>query len=102
MTTVSFNYDIKLNNLSLKKFDYIIPIGDSCAVTAIIKDDLKLRKLSFPFDWVRTTPNILYDILLEDFKDFSEDKFPLEWKHKIGLIFMKNFLYLGIKMRIKD
>ena len=45
----------KLNNLCLKKFDYIIPIGDSCAVTAIIKDELKLRKLSLKTLVIKTS-----------------------------------------------
>ena len=40
--------------------DYnIIPIGDHCAISIILKD-LNLRKCSYPFDWI-TKVDHLYD-----------------------------------------
>ena len=43
-----------------KYSDYnIIPIGDHCAISIILKD-LNLRKYSYPFDWI-TKVDHLYD-----------------------------------------
>lgn len=52
-----------------KPSDYnIIPIGDHCSIS-IILNDLKLRKQSYPFDWVTKVEqiydtNIIYNIQL--------------------------------------
>jgi len=52
-----------------KYSDYnIIPIGDHCAISMILKE-LKLRQYSYPFDWVTKVEqlydtNIIYNILL--------------------------------------
>jgi len=61
-----------------KYSDYnIISIGDHCAISMILKE-LKLRKISYPFDWISHTDqlnntNILYNIsILKELVDIED------------------------------
>lgn len=42
-------------------FDNIIPLGDHCATAIILKDELKLRKKSYPFDWIAAKGDNIID-----------------------------------------
>jgi hypothetical protein len=55
----------------------IIPIGDHCAISMILKD-LKIREKSYPFDWVANTnhlydTNIMYNIQIMNELNTSEN-----------------------------
>ena len=54
------------------KFDNIIPLGDNCAISIILKE-LGLRKKSYPFDWIsHVGPSPTYSILEQNIKLFLE------------------------------
>jgi hypothetical protein len=78
----------KLNNLT---WDAIVPLGDACASTIILKS-ANLRKFAFPFDWVVSFPKTtLFDLqnnfeylLGKDKKQYSHyQKFEKEEINKI-------------------
>ena len=55
----------------------IIPIGDHCAISIILKE-LNVRKNSYPFDWVSNTEqlhdtNIIYNVSIIDELNASDD-----------------------------
>ena len=58
--------------------DYnIIPIGDHCAISIILKD-LNLRKCSYPFDWITKVDhlydtNIIYNLSLINKLNITDD-----------------------------
>ena len=47
----------------------IIPIGDHCAISLILKD-LNLRKCSYPFDWVSKLDQ-LYNMNFPNLQEFD-------------------------------
>jgi hypothetical protein len=54
------------------KFDNIIPLGDNCAISIILKE-LGLRTKSYPFDWIlHVGPNPTYSIIEHNIKLFLE------------------------------
>jgi hypothetical protein len=54
------------------KFDNIIPLGDNCAVSIILKE-LNLRKKAYPFDWIsHVGPNPTYSIIEQNINLFLE------------------------------
>ena len=44
------------------KYNNYISIGNNCA-PALAFRDLKLKTITYPFDWIPTTINVIYDIL---------------------------------------
>lgn len=54
------------------KFDNIIPLGDNCGISIILKE-LELRKKSYPFDWISDVgPNPTYSIIEQNINLFLE------------------------------
>jgi|688.fasta_scaffold559854_1 hypothetical protein len=54
------------------KFDNIIPLGDNCAISIILKE-LGLRKKSYPFDWIsHVGSSPAHSILEQNIKLFLE------------------------------
>lgn len=50
------------------KYDNIIPLGDNCAISIILKE-LGLRKKSYPFDWIsHADPNPTCSIIEQNIK----------------------------------
>ncbi len=47
----------------------VISLGHNCIVAGVIKA-FNLRKASFPFDWIDSSFNGIYDAIDSDFKDF--------------------------------
>ena len=74
--------------------DYnIIPIGDHCAISIILKD-LNLRKYSYPFDWITKVDhlydtNIIYNISLINKLNITDDVDDIVKKY-IGNAFENN------------
>lgn len=55
--------------MKLKDYDYIIPIGYNCSCGMVLRN-LKLRKQSFPLDWVISKPEWVLQYLKTNFKDY--------------------------------
>ena len=74
--------------------DYnIIPIGDHCAISIILKD-LNLRKYSYPFDWITKVDhlydtNIIYNLSLINKLNITDDVDDIVKKY-IGNAFENN------------
>lgn len=56
-----------INNLEDLTWDAIIPIGDACASTLVLKT-AGLRRVAFPFDWVISFPKMTLKDLQENFQ----------------------------------
>jgi len=52
-------------------YDYIVSIGNKCP-TAMILNDLKLYKESFPFDYIPTTPKLILKYMQDTTEFFPE------------------------------
>ena len=55
---------------TLKDFNLIISLGDNCAPALALRD-LGLHHETFPYDWVRSTAQIVHDSLEDDFADYT-------------------------------
>jgi hypothetical protein len=71
----------------------IIPIGDHCAISIILKD-LNLRKYSYPFDWITKVDqlydtNIIYNLSLINKLNITDDVDDIVKKY-IGNAFENN------------
>ena len=53
----------------MSKINYIIPLGSNCYIASYLKRN-NLKLVSYPFDWIFSYPNDIYDIINTDFKYF--------------------------------
>jgi hypothetical protein len=51
------------------KINYIIPIGTNCYIASYLKRN-NLKLVSYPFDWIFSYPNDIYDIINTNFEYF--------------------------------
>jgi hypothetical protein len=51
------------------KINYIIPLGSNCYIASYLKKN-NLKLVSYPFDWIFSYPNDIYDIINTDFEHF--------------------------------
>ena len=51
------------------KINYIIPFGSNCYIASYLKKN-NLKLASYPFDWIFSYPNNIYDILNTNFEYF--------------------------------
>ena len=58
-----------MKKLNIKIFDTIIPIGFNCG-TGMVLNNLNLRKMAFPLDWVISNPMFVYTYFTTSFKDY--------------------------------
>lgn len=57
-----------MNNY-ISKYDETISLGGSC-LTGMMLRKYNIKKETYPFDWVRSTPEIIYDILLNGYEKY--------------------------------
>jgi hypothetical protein len=50
-------------------FNYIIPLGSNCYIASYLKRN-NLKLVSYPFDWIFSYPNDIYDIIYTNFEYF--------------------------------
>lgn len=53
----------------MSKINYIIPFGSNCYIASYLKRN-NLKIVSYPFDWIFSYPNDIYDIINTDFEYF--------------------------------
>ena len=58
----------------MSKFNYIIPLGTNCYISSYLKRN-KLKLVSYPFDWIFSYPNDIYDIINTNFEDFLNKEY---------------------------
>ena len=70
----------------------IITLGQHCSAATALRN-LSMRNYALPFDWIRSTPEILSEVILNNFKGFHEslklsenrqyiiDSYGLEYPH---------------------
>jgi hypothetical protein len=51
----------------MSKFNYIIPLGTNCYIASFLKRK-NLKLVSYPFDWIFSYPNDIYDIINTNFE----------------------------------
>lgn len=56
-------------NNSFSHYEDIISLGGSC-VTGLTLRKLNKKTETYPFDWVRSTPEIIYDILINGYEKY--------------------------------
>ena len=49
--------------------NYIIPLGSQCFSAYFLKTN-NLKKLSYPFDWIFSSPKVIVNILEDNFNNF--------------------------------
>ncbi|HCA3523971.1 TPA: DUF4214 domain-containing protein [Klebsiella aerogenes] len=54
-----------------KEVKNIIPLGSHCLAASILKK-YNLKKHSYPFDWIFSSPGVVYECLCDDFKTFMD------------------------------
>ena len=80
-------------------------LGTICQSSQLCKD-LQIRKESYPFDWIFSTPDIIVDILEDDFasfldKDLYESMHPSLCKHR-KYVLPRNGSYMFMHHNPKD
>ena len=58
------------------KFNYIIPLGTNCYISSYLKRN-NLKLVSYPFDWIFSYPNDIYDIINTNFEYFLNKEYYL-------------------------
>ena len=58
----------------MSKFNYIIPLGTNCYIASYLKRN-NLKLVSYPFDWIFSYPNDIYDIINTNFEDFLNKEY---------------------------
>jgi pyruvyltransferase len=61
-----FNFNKLFDNKSFDNNNFVIGLGEYC-ITAKTLDNLKIKKESFPFDWIFSNPEFVYESLNDDF-----------------------------------
>lgn len=60
------------NYIKIKdEIDYFVSFGLNCC-SGIVLQNTKLRKEALPFDNIVSSPKVIYDCLINNFKDFTE------------------------------
>ena len=52
---------------------YVASLGRMCHTATFLKSS-NLKKCSYPFDWIFSTPDMIVDVLTDDFKKFLDRK----------------------------
>ena len=58
----------------MSKFNYIIPLGTNCYIASYLKRN-NLKLVSYPFDWIFSYPNDIYDIINTNFEYFLNKEY---------------------------
>jgi hypothetical protein len=61
------------------EINYVCSLGSFCH-TAFHLDNYKMRNCAYPFDYILSSPEMVIDCLIDDFKVFLDKKY-----HKIPL-----------------
>jgi len=56
------------------KINYIIPLGSNCYIASYLKRN-NIKLVSYPFDWIFSYPNDIYDIINTDFEYFLNKEY---------------------------
>jgi hypothetical protein len=56
-------------NIKKEVINYIIPLGSQCFTSFYLKKN-DLKKTSYPFDWIFSSPKIIIDVLNDNFSIF--------------------------------
>ena len=77
--------NLLINNKLIKGGeDYTcISIGENCNSSWYLKETGN-KSLSYPFDWLFTSPKVIYDIVNNNFDTFLNKKYIVEKKNKIS------------------
>jgi hypothetical protein len=71
--------------------NYAIPLGSQCFSANFLKDN-NLKKVSYPFDWIFSTPKVIINILDDNFEKFlNKDYYVIK---DINSHFNKHLIYL--------
>lgn len=78
----AFEINKKINSWVGSKENLFISIGENCNSSWYLKETGN-KKASFPFDWLFTSPEVIYHIIKDDFVSFLDRKMIEESKDKI-------------------
>jgi hypothetical protein len=85
--------------------NYIIPLGSQCFSAFFLKTN-NLKKTSYPFDWIFSSPKVIVNILEDNFKKFLDKNYymikDVHSKHNKHLIYLPDLMMFNHRNPLND
>ena len=85
--------------------NYIIPLGCQCFSAFFLKTN-NLKKTSYPFDWIFSSPKVIINILEDNFKKFLDKNYymirDINSTHNKHLIYLPDLMLFNHRNPLND